>query len=105
MSLSDYYTQSIVIYSRTTSTGWGSESGYSTAGTSAAASVNMLSERESIGLDRERAHALYRMHMSDTVSITPSCKVVWSGTTLNVVKVKDTLQMGHHKNVLLVEPL
>lgn len=103
MSIEDYYTETVILTSQTTSTGWGSEGGYSTAGTSVSASVNPITGMERYAADRKTLFADYKLHCSDTVSIDETYRAVWGGKTLDVVFVKDTLNMGHHKTVYCLE--
>lgn len=98
--IEDYYTESVVLYSQTTSTGWGSESGWS-AGSTILAAVNPASGRESFTAGKDVAYADYKLYCSDTVSITDRQRVVYAGDTYDVRFVKDTFDMGHHKKVLL----
>ena len=98
--IENYYTESPVLYSQTTSTGYGSEPGWGTP-TTIAAAVNPASGHETFVSGRDVAYADYKLYCSDTVSITVSNRVVYSGDTFNVVFVKDTLNKGHHKKVLL----
>ena len=102
MSISDYYTQSIVITSQSTSTGWGSEPGYGSAA-SAEAAVNPISGMERYAADRKTLFADYKIFCSDTVSVDEGDRIAWSSKTLDVVFVKDTLKMGHHKLVYCKE--
>ena len=101
MSIETYYTQSPVIYSMTTSTGWGGEPAWS-AGSTIAAAVNPSNGREQYSAGRVTAYADYKMYCSDTVSLDVNDRIVYGGDTFEVVFVKDTLNKGHHKKVLLV---
>ena len=102
MSISDYYTQSIVITSQSTSTGWGSEGSWESP-SSADAAVNPISGLEKYAADRKTLFADWKIFCSDTVSVGEGDRIAWSSKTLDVVHVKDTLQKGHHKRILCLE--
>ena len=102
MSISDYYTQSIVITSQSTSTGWGSEGSWGSA-SSADAAVNPISGLEKYAADKKTLFADWKIFCSDTVSVDEGDRIAWSSKTLDVVHVKDTLQKGHHKRILCLE--
>ena len=102
MSISDYYTQSIVITSQSTSTGWGSEGSWGSP-SSASAAVNPIGGMERYAADRKTLFADWKIFCSDTVSVDEGNRITWSSKTLDVVHVKDTLNMGHHKRILCLE--
>ena len=102
MAISDYYTQSIVITSQSTSTGWGSEGSWGSP-SSADAAVNPISGLEKYAADRKTLFADWKIFCSDTVSVDEGDRIAWSSKTLDVVHVKDTLQKGHHKRILCLE--
>ena len=101
--ISDYYDQSAVILAKSTSTGWGSEGGYSTSGTTIECAVSLAGGGERKNQDRlmiDHSHSLY---CRATESLSESDRVVWDGKNLNIVLIQDTLQRGHHLMVLLKE--
>ena len=99
--IEDYYTASPVIYSMTTDD-WGTEPTWA-AGSTIAAALNPASGREQYSAGRVTAYADYKLFCSDTVSLTDKQRIVSTeGTTFEVVFVKDTLNRGHHKKVLLI---
>ena len=99
--IEDYYTASPVIYSMTTGD-WGTEPTWA-AGSTIAAALNPASGREQYSAGRVTAYADYKLFCSDTVSLTDKQRIVSTeGTTFEVVFVKDTLNRGHHKKVLLI---
>jgi SPP1 family predicted phage head-tail adaptor len=102
MSISDYYTQSIVITSQSTSTGWGSEGSWDGAITVAAA-VNPVMGLERYAADRKTLFADWKIFVSATVAIDEGNRITWDLRTLDVVHVKDTFNMGHHKRILCKE--
>ena len=102
MSLSDYYTQSIVITSQSTSTGWGAEGSWG-SGTTVDAAVNPITGMEKYAADRKTLFADWKVFCSDTVTIDEGDRITWDSRTLDVVHVKDTLNMGHHKRILCKE--
>ena len=97
MSISDYYTETAVYYSRATSTGWGSESGYTTAGTTFVAAINPVSGNVRIAAGRETLFADHKVFCESTVGLEVHQKVIYSGDTYDCVFVKDTFDRGHHK--------
>jgi head-tail adaptor len=103
MSIEDYYTESVSIMRYTTSTGWGDEPGWSTSSEAAAisASVNPIGGMERYAQDRVTLFADYKLHCSSTVDLDENDRVKWGTKMFNVVFVKDTLDMGHHKSVLM----
>ena len=99
--IDDYYTQSPVIYTQTTGD-WGTEPTWGTP-TTISAAVNPAGGHESFSAGGQTAFADYKLFCSDTVSLNDRQRVVSTeGTTFDVVFVKDTLNRGHHKKVLLV---
>ena len=99
--ISDYYTETVVLLTQSTSTGWGNEPGWSTSGTTVSAAVNPASGRETFAGMKETQMVSYKMYCSDTVTIDDSYRVQYAGDTFDVIFVKDTLNMGHHKTVYL----
>jgi head-tail adaptor len=98
--ISDYYTESVSIVSEATSTAWGSEPVWGT-GTTIVAAMNPVSGDERFVAGYGVAFATWKMFCSDTVSISVSNRVIYSGSSYDVVFVKDTLNRGHHKMILL----
>ena len=98
--IEDYYTESVGIYAQSTSTGWGSEPARTLSVTISAA-MNPASGQESWAGGKQTAFIDWKLFCSDTVSIAVTDRVVYAGDTMEVVFVKDTLDMGHHKRVLL----
>ena len=100
MSIETYYTESPVRYTLTTSTGWAGEPTWGTPTTFTAA-INPSAGNERFTAGQNVDYADYKLYCSDTVSISVANRVVYSGDTFEVVFVKDTLNRGHHKKVLL----
>ena len=98
--ISDYYTESAVLQVLTTSTGWGGEESYTDSSTIACA-INPIAGLERIAADRKTLFADYKLFCSDTVSVDETYRLTWSENTFDVMFVKDTLNMGHHKKILL----
>jgi len=98
--ISDYYTESAVVLSRSTSTGWGSAITYG-SGSTIECAINPVAGLERFPAERRELMADYKLFCSDTVSIDETKRVTYSGDTFDVVFVKDTLNMGHHKKVLM----
>ena len=95
--ISDYYTQSAAFVNATTSTGWGSESGWSTSPSTFAAAINPVSGDVRLAGRKETLFATHKLFCSDTVAFAEGARVQYSGDTLDVVFVKDTLNKSHHK--------
>ncbi len=98
--IENYYTESVGIYAQSTSTGWGSEPGRTLTATISAA-MNPSNGQESWAGGKQTAFVDWKLFCSDTVSISVTDRVVYAGDTMEVVFVKDTLDLGHHKKVLL----
>ena len=103
--IENFYTESISIMSRTTSTGWNGEVAWTTSVSVEAfqAAINPMSGREVLSADKKTVLADYKLFCGDTVSFTERDRLKWGTKTFDVVFVKDTFNMGHHKNVLLKE--
>jgi hypothetical protein len=100
--ISDYYTESVVLYEPATSTAvWGSEPGWSTSPSTFMAAVNPVSGSVLLRNDKETPLADYKLYCSSTVSIMEHDKVIWSGDTFDVTFVKNTFAMDHHLLCLL----
>ena len=105
MSITRYYTETVVLYSPTTATSstststwaWGTEPGWSTAPTTIKAAVNPTSGRVAFAGEKETLFAGYKLFCSDTVALAAHDKAVYAGSTYDVIFVKDTLDRGHHK--------
>lgn len=96
--ISDHYTKSVSLMSRTTGPVWGTETAWST-GTSAAkaAALNPVSGRELIIGEKKTVQFDYKMFCSSTVSINERNRIKSTdGYFYDVVFVKDTLAKGHH---------
>ena len=100
MSIENYYTEtaSVITVSKPTdfSTAVATES--SAAFTCA---INPVSGYETFAGGRNDVFADYKVFCSDSVSITEQQRIKWAGDYFNVVFVKDTFNMGHHKLVFL----
>ena len=96
-----YYTESVVLVSPTTSTGWGSESGWSTSPTTIEAAVNPASGSILLRNDKETPMADYKMYCGSTISVSEHDRARWNGSSFDVVFVKNTFALDHHKVCLL----
>jgi len=99
--ISDYYTESVVLVSLTTSTDGWSEPGWSTAPTTFSAAVNPNSGAILIRNDKETPRADYKLFCGSTVSISEHDRVRWNGSSFDVTFVKNTLDRSHHLLCLL----
>ena len=94
-----YYTQTITRKRFTSgSTGWGSDGTWSSISVDAA--VNKTRGDERYTADRKAVYADFKLFMSSTVDIQAGDLVEWGGYSLDVIEVKNTLQLGHHKRVI-----
>jgi len=100
--ISDYYTETIKIVTVTPPDVF-STSDYSESCSTASAAMNPVRGVENFAGGRNEVFADYKAFMSDTVTITETNRVRWSGKEFNVTFVKDTLNKGHHKLVFLVD--
>ena len=97
-----FYTETLTYVSPTTSTAsWGTEPGWSTAATTFAGAINPISGAILLRNDKETPRADYKLFCSSTVGLAEHCRVRWGGSSFEVVFVKNTLDMGHHKMVPL----
>ena len=103
--IDNYYVESVSIMSRTTSTGWNTEVAWTTSAAVEPflAAVNPMGGAEVLSGDKKTVLADYKLFCSDTVDFTERDRLKWGSKTFDVVFIKDTLNFGHHKNVLLKE--
>ena len=99
--IEDFYTQSVVLVSPATSTSSWSEPGWSTSPTTFSAAVNPNSGAILLRNGKETPRADYKLFCGSSISIAEHDRVRWSGSSFEVVFVKNTLAMGHHKTALL----
>jgi head-tail adaptor len=100
MGIENYYseTASVITVTKPTdfSTALGSESSVAFR-----CAINPVSGYESFAGGRNDVFADYKVFCSSTVALTEGKRVKWSSQYFNVVFVKDTFNMGHHKLVFL----
>lgn len=94
--ISNYYTETVTYAARKVSTTW-AEGGYATSSSSFSAAVNPTSGRILIGGEKDAGFADYKLFCSDTVALAVHGRVHYGSDYFDVVFVKDTLDMGHHK--------
>jgi hypothetical protein len=101
--IDNYYTESISIMTRTTSTGWNDEVAWSTSALvdPFLGAINPMGGHEVLAEDKKTVLADWKLFCSDTVNFYERDHLKWSGKTFDVVFIKDTFNFGHHKNVLL----
>ncbi len=100
MSIENYYTETASVITVTKPTDF-STSAITETSASFACAINPVSGFEKYAGGRTDAFADYKVFCSDTVSMVEKQRVRWAGTDFNVVFVKDTFNMGHHKLVFL----
>lgn len=105
--MTHWFTQSASLMSRSTSSGWGVETGWSTSASvdAIACRVNPVSGLERYAEDKQTVFATHKLYCRSTEAITVSDRIKYDGTTYGVVFVKDTLGLGHHLTVYLKEPV
>ena len=98
--IEDYFDQTAILISQSTSTGW-NEGGWSTGGTTIECAINFITGDERFAADKQTVFADYKMFCRATESINEAQRILWNNKTLDILKVKNTFQMDHHKLVLL----
>ena len=94
MSLQDYMTETVKIIT-VTLPGDHSTGAISESCSTAKAAVNPVSGADYFAQGQNFPHADYKVFT--TATITESNQVTWSSKRFDVIFVKDTLNMGHHK--------
>jgi len=100
MSIDKYYDQTIKVITVTAPAQF-SSAAFSESCSTATAYMNPVNGVETFTGGRNEIFADYKAFMSSTVAIDETKRVRWAGKDYNVVFVKNTGQMGHHKRVLL----
>jgi len=105
MSINDFYTETIILLDKDTSTGgyWSTSTGadYSTAA-SVTAAVNLLSADETNAYDKMGFDAKYKAYTAVSTEVVAGRRCRWDGDTfVIVVEPKNTLQKNHHLKILL----
>lgn len=107
MSISDYYTETIILLDKDTSTG-----GYMSTSTGAdyssavsiEAAVNLLSGNEVILYDKLGFDAKYKAYTAVSTEVVAGRRARWDGDTFDIIMTpKNTLQKNHHLKILLRE--
>jgi len=101
VSIEDYYTETIKVVSITNSTNEFSTVKPAESCSTFMGAINPSNGAEYFTAGRNFPDADYKLFCSDDVSIDEQDRILWGGDTFNVVFVKDTFNMGHHKKVLL----
>ena len=100
MSIENYYDQTIKVVTITKpaehSTAVQTESC-----STAIAAVNPFSGDKRFAAGQNWPFADYKAFMGSSVAVTENTPIDWDGTRYNVVFVKNTLAMGHHKLVYM----
>lgn len=98
MGIEDYYNSTGKIITITTGA-WGSTNAESCA--TIACALNPASGDEIFIAEREGLFADYKMYCAATVSIDETKDFKEGSNRYDVIFVKDTFNMGHHKKVML----
>lgn len=105
MSIDGYYTETIILLDKDTSTGgyWSTSTAadYSTD-VSISAAVNLLSGPEVAAYGKISIDAQYKAYCDVTTEVYAGRRCRWDGDTfVIVVEPKNTLQKDHHFRILL----
>ncbi len=105
MSIDKFYTQTIILLDKVTSTGgyWSTSTGadYSTAA-SISAAVNLLSADETNAYGKLGYDAKYKAYCAVSTEIYAGRRCRWNSDTFDIVTdPKNTLQKNHHLKILL----
>ena len=105
MSISRFYTETIILLDSDSSTGgyWSTSTGpaYSTAA-SISAAVNLLSADETAAYDKIGFDAKYKAYSAVSTEIVAGRRCRWNSDTFDIVTdPKNTLQKDHHYRILL----
>ncbi len=98
MSIQDYYTETGYVQVVTTSTAWDSTDSWASSSTILCA-VNPTGGAEIFVGEKETVYADYKLFCDDTVTIDETRRFKWDNQLFDIVFVKDTFNMGHHKKV------
>ena len=105
MSISDYYTETLILLDYSSSTGgyWSTSTGgtYSTA-VSVPAAINLLTANEVFEYDKIDIDAKYKAWTPASTEVYALRRCRWNGDTFDIVTdPKNTLQKDHHLKILL----
>jgi len=105
MSIGDYYTETVILLDKDSSTGgyWSTSTGaeYSTAA-SIQAGINQLSASEISAYGKIGIDARYKAYCEVTSEVYGGRRCRWDGDTFEIVEApKNTLQKGHHYRFLI----
>ena len=105
MSIDKFYTETIILLDKDTSTGgsWSTSTGpdYSTAA-SIPAAVNLMSADEVNSYDKLGYDAKYKAYCDVSTEIYAGRRCRWNSDTFDIVTdPKNTLQKNHHLKILL----
>ena len=105
MSITDFYTETLILLDLDTSTGGymstSTGADYSTA-VSVSAAVNLLSGAEVADYDKLGFDAHYKAYTAVSTEIIAGRRVRWNGDTFDIIMTpKNTLQKSHHLKILL----
>ena len=96
MSIENYYTEKVKVVTGSNPTDFSTVARTESCSTISAA-INPVSGYERFAGGKNDVFADYKLFCSDTVVLTEANRVKWGTQVFNVVFVKDTLNMGHHK--------
>jgi head-tail adaptor len=98
--IESYYTQTINIKKAIASTATWAEGSWGTSSTHAAA-VNPVSGNEAYALDKKGLVADYKVYCGSSVTVDETRRLRWNSKDHDVVFVKNTFAMNHHKTVYI----
>jgi head-tail adaptor len=98
--ISDYYTETVYVQKLSTGSTFGTIGTWSDSSTISAA-MNPVTAAERFQGEKHSLFADYKMFCDADVTIDETRRVKWDSRSYDVVLVKDTLNKGHHLNVML----
>jgi len=94
--IADFYTETAYVVTRTKPADF-STSTQALSKTTIRCAINPVSGNERIAGGKNSVYADYKLFCSDSVNLAEGKYIEWQSNTYNVVFVKDTFNMGHHK--------
>ena len=105
MSISDFYTETLILLDFSSSTGgtWSTSTGATwTTDVAVKAAVNLLSGAEVADYDKMGFDARYKAYTDVSTEIVAGRRLRWNGDTFDIIMTpKNTLQKNHHLKILL----
>jgi len=100
MSIEDFYTETASLITVSNPTDFSTSLKTETT-VSFSCAINPVSGHKQFAGGKNEVYADYKLFCSDTVAFTEAKRVKWASQYYNVVFIKDTFNLGHHKTVYL----